>query len=318
MKKVLVRQNIKDVHQFKNSHSWTTLSAMDVNDLKEKIAPLITPLTDDEMAKRFDYLMLTIELSQLQNKNANKPIGRVKTTAEELSKLGTIPQVLDKKYIIEKVQTDEFWEGVDLFELEAVREALRELIKFIEKDTQKIYYTNFKDEILEVHENEAIYDANDLQSYRKKVNQYLNAHKDDLAIYKLRTNKQLTKDDFKTLETVLWHELGSQKDYEKLYGDTPISKLVRKLVGLDRMAANEAFSQFLSNEKLNEKQIKFVKLIVDYVVANGVMENRRVLMEDPFRTLGSITDIFENRSDTSALLGIIDEINKNCELVVGA
>lgn len=313
-----VRQNIKYVHQFKTIGSWTTLSAVDVNDIKEHIAPLITPLTDDEMAKRFDYLMLTIELSQLQNKNANKPIGRVKTTAEELSKLGTIPQVLDKEYLIEKVQTDEFWESAELFELEEVREALRDLIKFIEKETQKIYYTNFKDEILEVHENEAIYDTNDLQSYRKKVSQYLNAHKDDLAIYKLRTNKQLTKDDFETLEKVLWHELGSQKDYEKVYGDTPVSKLVRKIMGLDRMAANEAFSQFLSNERLNEKQIKFVKLIVDYVVANGIMENRRVLMEDPFRTLGSITDIFENRSETSTLLGIIDEINKNCELVAGA
>ena len=87
--------------------------------------------------------MYTIELVNLQGGNANKPIRSVIQTAEELSKLGTIPQVQEKKYIIEKVKTEEFWENVDLFELEEVRDALRELLKYLKRETQNIYYTKF-------------------------------------------------------------------------------------------------------------------------------------------------------------------------------
>lgn len=36
----------------------------------------------------------------------------------------------------------------------------------------------------------------------------------------------------------------------------PEAKLVRELSGLDPQAANEAFSEFLSNEKLNSNQIR--------------------------------------------------------------
>ena len=89
-------------------------------------------------------------------------------TAEGLSKLGTIPQVMEQKYIIDKVLTEEFWEEADILELESVREALRELIKFLEKETQKVYYTNFKDEVIEINENTSMYHENDLRSYRKK------------------------------------------------------------------------------------------------------------------------------------------------------
>ena len=65
-------------------------------------------------------------------------------------------------------------------------------------------------------------------------------------------------------------------------------------MGLDRNTANEVFSEFLNNDNFNSKQIHFVKLIVDYVVKNGFIEDNRVLMEDPFRSVGRITDLFEN------------------------
>jgi len=50
---------------------------------------------------------------------------------------------------------------------------------------------------------------------------------------KLRHNKTLTRQDIETLERILWTELGTQEDYKKEFGDTPIAKLVRQIVGLD-------------------------------------------------------------------------------------
>jgi len=117
---------------------------------------------------------------------------------------------------------------------------------------------------------------------------------------------------------VLWNELGSKEDYENEFGDTPITRLVRQIVGLDRGAANAAFSEFLSEERLNGTQIKFVRLIIDYVVANGYLE-KEVLHQDPFRTLGSVSDLFEgNIQEVQGILSIVDNINENVDVIEGA
>lgn len=311
-----VKRHQKYVENYKNKDAWQNLGTGSMSEIKEHISPLITSMNDDELAKRFDYLIYTVDLAYLQNRNATKPSRSIVQTAEELSKKGTIPQVMAQKYIIEKVQTDAFWESADLLELEEVRIALRDLIKFIDKEKQPIYYTDFKDQILEINENRAIYNINDLKDYKKKVEHYLKAHQDELAIYKLRNNKQLTQEDLKTLERIMWEELGSKAEYEKEYGTTPISKLVRKIVGLDRTAANEAFSKFLSAKKLNTIQIRYIKLIVDYVVANGMIDDNTVLMEEPFRTLGSIPILFkDNLTEAREMMTVLQEIKKNSEII---
>ena len=89
-------------------------------------------------------------------------------------------------------------------------------------------------------------------------------------------------------------------------------------MGLDQQAANEAFSEFLNEEKLNVNQLRFVKLIIDYVVKNGTLE-KKVLQEDPFRALGSVTELFrDNIDDVRGIIRVIDTINRNVEDYEGA
>lgn len=309
----LVRMNLPYVHKYKNREEWQCLGAVSQNEIKEHIAPIIKSLNDDELAKRFDLLIYTIQLAKLQNLGAKRGIKNVIQTAEKLSKLGTIPQVKEKKYIIERVITSEFWEEANIFDMDIVREALRDLLKYLEKNDKEIYYPKIiKDSIISEESNTSMYNVNDLKSYKKKVEFYLKEHQNDLAIYKLRNNKPITEEDVKTLENVLFNELGSKSDYEKEYKGTSVKVLVRKILGMDRGAANEAFSEFLNNENLNSKQIHFVKLIVDYIVKNGFIEDNRVLMEDPFRTVGSIIDLFENNiTERNLIIKKINEIREN-------
>ncbi|AXU51279.1 DEAD/DEAH box helicase family protein [Clostridioides difficile] len=308
----IVRMNLSYVHKYKNENVWSNIGAVAQNEIREYISPLITSYSDDELAKRFDVVMYNIQLAYLQNNNASKGIRHVMATAEKLSKLGTIPQIQQQKYTIEKAMTEDFWEDSDIFEVEEVRISLRELIKYLEKSSQKIYYTSFEDMIVAEDRNDSVYNANNLKNYKKKVEYYLNSHKDELAIFKLRNNKKITKQDVETLEEILLKQLGNCDDYKKEFGNTPVSQLVRKLVGLDREAANEAFSEFLNNKSFNTKQIHFVKLIVDYVVKNGFIEDNKVLMEDPFRTVGSIIDLFENHiEERNKLIKTINKIKEN-------
>ena len=305
------------VHKYKNESSWKGLGAVSSNEIKTHISPLITPITDDEFAKRFDVTMYTIQLAKLQGTNANKPIKSVVQTAEELSKLGTIPQIQEQKYIIEKVKTEEFWESADIFDLDEVRESLRELLKYLQKETQKIYTTNFDDMIIKEESNGAMYNTNDLKNYRKKVEYYLKEHQDQIAVHKLRNNKELTKQDLKSLEEIMWHELGTKADYEKEFKEMPLTKLVRKIVGLDRNVANEIFSEFLNDKSLNTKQIHFVELIIDYVVKNGFIEDKKILQQEPFRNVGSIVELFkDNMNCARNIMSKVDSITEKLNSVI--
>lgn len=313
-----VKMKVKYVHKFQNEETWEALTTNDVRELKEEVAPLIIPEQDDEMSKRFDNVMYTIELDYLTVQKAIKPIRTVVETAEKLSEIGTIPKIVENKDLLIHVQSTDFWDEADIFELEEVREVMRELVQFIEKESRKTYYTNFQDTFDVIVDGTPIYGSNDLRNYKKRVNQYLKEHQDEMAIYKLKHNKSLTKTDVAFLEDVLWNELGSKEDYENEFGDTPITRLVRQIVGLDRGAANAAFSEFLSEERLNAAQIKFVRLIIDYVVTNGYLE-KEVLQQDPFRTLGSVSELFEdNIQDVRKILGVIDNINENVDSIEGA
>jgi len=313
----VVKQHLKYVDKYIQQDAWISLGILDVAGIKEHIAPLVIPHNEDELAKRFDYLMFTIEFAKLTKIKANKAKDNVVKTAILLSKIGTIPQVLDQKEVIAKVQTDDFWKQADIFDYELVREALRDLIMFIEKEQSKIYYTNFMDEILNIKEAAGEYSTNSLQSYRKKVSAYLMEHKDHISIHKLRFNKQLTKQDFLELERLLLKDIGTKEDYVREFGNTPLTILVRQIVGLDQEAANEAFSEFLNDENLNSKQINFVKKIVDYVVKNGHMQNKSALQEEPFESLGSITELFPTEK-AFQIVSVIDEINRNATDILGA
>ena len=56
---------------------------------------------------------------------------------------------------------------------------------------------------------------------------------------------------------------------------------VRSLIGLDREAAKDAFTSFLTGKSLTGNQIEFVNLIVDHLTEHGVMEPTK-LYESPF------------------------------------
>ena len=73
---------------------------------------------------------------------------------------------------------------------------------------------------------------------------------------------------------------------------------VRGLVGMDRAAAQAAFSQLLSNQSLSPPQIRFVEMIIDQLTARGVMEPG-ALYEPPFTGLhaGGPDGLFAGRDE---------------------
>lgn len=97
----------------------------------------------------------------------------------------------------------------------------------------------------------AIYDVNELDNYRKRVENYLKEYQGSLPIYKLRNNEELTKGDMAYFEKILFEEIGNEEEYEQTYGEKRLLELVASTTGMDRQATERQFPQFFDDENLN-------------------------------------------------------------------
>ena len=152
----------------------------------------------------------------------------------------------------------------------------------------------------------------DLRNYKAKAEFYVRQHLDNVAIAKLRTNQPLTEVDLRTLEEILWSEVGTREEYEAEIGKKPLGEFVREIVGLDMGAAKEAFAEYLNEANFDSRQIYFVNQIVEYIVQNGMLRDLSVLQEAPFTDQGSVAELFGG--DIIAWQGIrsaIERVNSN-------
>ena len=51
----------------------------------------------------------------------------------------------------------------------------------------------------------------------------------------------------------------------------------------------EAFSDYLTNQNLDSRQIYFVNQIIEYIVHNGIMKDLSVLQETKTENTGEVT-----------------------------
>lgn len=53
---------------------------------------------------------------------------------------------------------------------------------------------------------------------------------------------------------------------------------------------------------------------MDYIVANGNIEDNKVLMGEPFKSVGSITTLFKDDMSTAKqIMEIVNQIKRNSE-----
>ena len=305
-----VKQHLRYVEKFSAAENYAALSYEDTLIMAEELAPLILPDGDETNAVRFDALMYGIELAYIVGKaysRANKDLIK-KVTA--VSHVANIPEIMAQSELINEILHGDYLKNAGINEFENIRNCIRDLIKYI-PHTEIIYNTDFTDNILSSEWREAEFDSDELKNYRAKAEFYIRKHQDNAAIAKLKTNKSLTAADVKELEKILWSEVGTKPEYEAEFGQKPLGEFVREIVGLEMVAAKEAFAHYLNDANLNDRQIYFLNQIVEYVVHNGIMKDFSVLRESPFTDRGSIVEVFSDLSVWSGIKEIIDQINAN-------
>ena len=315
---IAVKLRMQSVEKFKRPGSFDFISGGDKGELLQQIAPIVRLDDTDEYAKRFDNFMYGLMISAMAQMPSFQYAQRqLRDIGTLLERKISIPQVKAKLTIIKEVNTDAFWEANNILLFEKVRKELRGLMQFLVEigPVKNPIITRLTDPIIGEQEGVQLEPPYDFEDYRAKVDRYVNENGNTLAIYKLTHNIPLSVGDYRELERVLTSELGSKEDYAREFGNTPFGLLVRKIAKLDHDAAMAAFSQFINDQSLSQKQITFVHKIINHIEQNGYMESVTILTKPPFDKPLSFTKLFDRKMQ-SEIMATINKVKDNAIVVV--
>lgn len=282
----IVRQNRRVVEKWSGDQAWNHLGDEERTELLDVIAPLPSSQTlGTEEAKRFDLLMFQLELALLRGSQRFTALKKqlIDITAALEAQTG-IPAIAQQAVLIEEIQSDPWWEGVTVPLLELVRLRLRGLVQHIEKGRKAVVYSDFADEIGEGVEHELPQVGEvDFARFKAKARHFLKQHEDHIVLHKLRHARALTATDLAELEKMLVDAgIGDAATIERAKDvGHGFGRFVRSLVGLDRQAVNDAFSEFVAPGTATAAQIEFVGLVVEHLTHQGTMDPG-LLYEPPF------------------------------------
>jgi type I restriction enzyme R subunit len=313
----IVRSHRRAVEKFQREESWLDLDEGTRHELVEEVAPLPTDkFIGTEPAKRFDLLMLNLQLTLLKaSKSFDRFRQQLVEIAAALEEQFAIPAVAAQQELIQEVQTETWWEGVTVPLLELVRLRLRDLVQHIEKTKRPLVYSDFEDE---AGDGEAVelpqIGAVDFARFKRKARHFLLEHDDNLALQKLRRGRPLTPTDLDQLANMLLAAgVGDEAQLDRAKElSNGLGPFVRSLVGLDRGAVAEAFSEFTADGATAD-QMEFIGMVIEHLTEKGTMDPR-LLYESPFTDIAPSgpEQVFPlERAD--ALVATIDRLNRSAE-----
>ncbi len=286
----LVRPHRRWVERYRDADAWNGLDLDGAKELATHLVDLPSSIRDDdELAKRFDQIVLRLQLNRLRGEPGQVHLRhQVQEIAAGLLEQMSIPAIKEQEELLHELAGDEWWVGVTVSMLEDARLWVRGLVRLLDRRKRVFVYTNFVDELGDVTDVElrGVATGTNFARFREKVQTYLRAHEDHVTLQKLRRNRQLTASDIAELERMLAAaDLGDAADVDRARREAHgLGLFVRSLVGIERSAASEAFAGFIDGRKLGANQLDFLALVVDHLTQNGVMD-AGWLYDSPFTDL---------------------------------
>ena len=269
-----VRAHLQTIEPYREREAWVCLSDLAAAELKG-IAHLLPRPKENEAAKKFDVLMLYLQLELVDSTvKADNSRASVIKIAQLLEKKATIPAVRERMETIKEVQTAVFWEHSTLNSLERVRKELRELVHVLaESRDERRFVINIEDAI----SSDAVAAPVTLKAtYHDRVIDYLAKHTDNEVLRKIQNFEQLTTDDVNELQRIFWEELGTRTEFDeatngKKYNHN-VAAFIRVIQGVDRQKALALYTRFIKDGNLTGEQEQYLKEILNYLSENGDLQ----------------------------------------------
>lgn len=318
LENVLVRPHLRAIEGLKKPEIWTALGETQVAQLVEVSGLPSSAQDNDEDAKRFDMLILTRQLAQLNGDEGSGDKTRltIQRIAQNLLTKLNIPAVAERAELLEALAGEEWWIDVSLPMLEHARKRIRGLLRFADKTTRTPVYTDFEDTFTgsQIIDLPGVTPGTNFERFKQKAEAYLRTHEDNLSLQKLRRGKSLTQSDLDELGRMLEESGAARSEIELAESSAgSLGRFIRSLVGLERSAVEEAFAGLLNRQTFGVNQIRFIELVVDELTRNGSMDPGR-LYESPFTDYSPAgpDQIFEG-SDVRLIVDLVTTVNESAD-----
>ncbi len=307
---VQVRPKLKLVDKLSERAVWDHLQSQERKEIVRELAELIPAnIDEDEMSRRFDLLMLTLQHEKMDGVLQQKKTKEVAIEfAEHLYSKKHIPAVKKVLPSVEKAISEEFWTSPKVTSLEEIRQQLRELMHLIERKSRAPVYTDFEDEFSEIEIDDAFVSDSGVNKnrYLRKIRKFIEEHSNHLIIEKIRKAKPLTDKDLETLEQFLLESdpsISTDEFHELVGKNLKVVGFVREVSGLDRETVVKEFGQFLQNNQLSSNQIQFIEQMIEFYTEKGHLDVAN-LYEPPFDFIDEdgLDGVFENNANVIDLL----------------
>ena len=246
-----VKMALEFMDVYKHRDKWNNLSVNDIHLIETHLSKLPPPFIADEKQRRFTLLMTNLQIASLLDTNPGPYHDKLLDTATILSGKYTIPEVAMNKALITEMKNPDFYVDLSQQKLEQIRVDIGVLMKYLETDDAALFYTDLTDSNVEIVVNEPGFKPASGGIYKERVAKFIRENKDHLVIHKLFANKPITIDELQKLEDILFDgaDRGTREDFTKEFGEQPLGAFIRSILGLDVVAANEAFTNLIQKSK---------------------------------------------------------------------
>ena len=320
---ISVRENWQAVQQARDTKTIHQFAPVTRQTLLETIAPLMTALDvrGHGESLRWDLLMFKAEAAAI-----SKP-GEVNLQRTDILEwINRLPPHLNpvraKATELIAIRSDAFWVHPTFATLDAMRESLRELMKFADAPAPLppalVTRLDVKEDAAEYRIEERVTNIKsiDFEIFRKSVQSALEPLFDtDPVLQKIRRGESITTDELSTLNSLL-HIRNPNVDLRTLkefFPNTvaPFTQILRNIVGLDHGAVEAKFTAFAQIHALNSQQLRFLVLLKEHIRQFGAIATGK-LFDAPFTTIHAegIGGVFPNDIELNAVVTLVRDFGE--------
>jgi type I restriction enzyme R subunit len=315
---ITVRENWKAVQMARDANLVHQFAPVTRQLLTETVAPLMGTLDvrGQGDALRWDLLLSKAQAAAIAE--PGKPNPQREGILEWVDRLPPhLNPVRSKATELKTLRSDAFWQQPTFGQLEAMREALRDIVGLADTPARQ---PPMPTQVLDVREEEAEYRVEhrstnvksvDFIIYRKAVQAALEPlFATDPVLHKIRRGEPVTPEELDQLNSLL-HTRSPNVDLTTLrefYPDTavPLANILRGIVGLDDDAVEAKFTAFAQSHALTSQQLRFLAMLKDHIRQFGAIAVTQ-LFDAPFNTLHAegLGGVFTNPTQLDALVALV-------------